>query len=77
MMKNFYYTSQKYEVKINNSNVIYLNSIKELKKLNKKDEINTIVNFASSINSKNNLYNTFFVILFLSFKNLFCFKNLI
>lgn len=57
--EEFFIIHHKNKVKINNSNVIYLNSVKELKKLNKINEINTIVNFASSINSKNNLYNNF------------------
>ncbi len=57
--EEFFIIHHKNMNKINNSNVVYLNSIKELKKLNKKAEINTIVNFASSVNSKNNFYNNF------------------
>ncbi len=48
------------KVEFKNPKVIYLDNLNDLKKFKMKNQINTVINFASSINSKNNLISNFF-----------------
>ena len=45
--------------RIDKSDIFYLGGLKELKNFDNKKDIKTIINFASSINIKNNFFSNF------------------